>query len=226
MIIEKYTFLQIALGIAALNWLAVALKWKILEYITKPATMLALGAYIWNLRPGLVINGNINWLLLAIILSLIGDVFLMLPGDFFIPGLMAFSLTLVAYLLTLTISLPTFNLASILVILIVGLTMHQIYRQIAVGVEKTGNPLLKVLVLGYTVVLSIMVIFALLTLVSHGWENYRALLISAGALLFLVSNIWSGWERFVEPLKFGGFRVMVSYHVGQCLMCLGFLITF
>ena len=37
----------IVLVLAILNWIAADKKWKVLEYITKPATMLVLLWWIW-----------------------------------------------------------------------------------------------------------------------------------------------------------------------------------
>ena len=41
-----YEFLLLALIIAILDWIAVAKKWKRIEYFAKPATMLALLAWV------------------------------------------------------------------------------------------------------------------------------------------------------------------------------------
>ncbi len=220
----NFEFVQIALGTAVLNWIAVARQWKWLEYITKPATMLALMAFVWEFRPGLTFFDDLNWLLLALFFSLAGDVFLMLPGNLFIPGLVSFLLAHVAYIMALWISLPPFGLASLMVILMVAVTSLQIYRRIAAGLHRSGETGMKIPVLLYTTVISVMVIFALLTLVSSGWENYRAILLSAGALLFYISDTWLAWDRFVEPLKHLDLRVMVSYHLAQICLCLGFLV--
>ena len=221
----KYLFVQIALGFAALNWAALALKWKWLEYIAKPAAMLALLAYVWRLRPGLLVNGNINWLILALLFSLAGDILLMLPKNLFLPGLLTFLLAHIAYIFALSIVLPPLNLASLFVALMVGMTSVQIYRRVAAGLESSGETRMKIPVLLYTSAISVMVILALLTLVSNEWENYRALLLSAGALLFFISDTWIAWDRFVEPLKYRHLRVMSSYHLAQVCLCLGFLIT-
>ncbi|MBL7162558.1 MAG: lysoplasmalogenase [Anaerolineales bacterium] len=221
----KYLFIKIALGFAALNWAAIVIKWKWLEYIAKPAAMLALLAYVWRLRPGLVVHGNINWLIFALLFSLAGDIFLMLPGNLFLPGLIAFLLAHMAYIFALSIALPPLNLASLIVVLMVGMTSVQIYRRVAAGLESSGETRMKIPALLYTTVISVMVILALLTLVSNGWENYRALLLSAGALLFSISDTWIAWDRFVEPLKYRDLRVMSSYHLGQVCLCLGFLMT-
>ena len=222
---SKYLFVQIAVGLAVLNWVALIIKWKWLEYFAKPATIIALMAFVWRLRPGFVIHGNINWLLFALIFSLAGDIFLMLPRNLFLPGLVSFFLAHIAYILALSQTLPSFDLAVLLVILMVGITGLQIYRRLAAGLVISGQTEMRIPVMLYISVISMMGIFALLTLVSNGIENYRALLLSAGALLFFISDTWFAWDRFAEPLKFRDLRVMISYHIAQICLCLGFLVS-
>ncbi len=219
----KYLFVKIALGLAALHWGGIVIKWKWLQYLTKPATILALIAFVWRFRPGFVLRGDLNWLVFALLFSLVGDVLLMLPGNLFLPGLVSFLLAHIAYIFALSNALPPFNLPSLIVVLMVAMTSVQIYRRLAAGLENSQERSLKIPVMLYITVLSIMVVLALLTLVSNGWENYRALLLSAGALLFFISDTWLAWDRFVEPLKHHDLRVMISYHLAQICLSLGFL---
>ena len=67
----KYRFLYIALYIAIVNWIAATKKWKWLVYLTKPAVILAIMAYVWRLRPYLIASdGRFNWLIGALLFSL------------------------------------------------------------------------------------------------------------------------------------------------------------
>ncbi len=83
----SYSFFGLALVLAVLDWIAVAGGWKKLEYFTKPATMVALLAFMVQ-NGGL--SGGMLWFTLGLAFSLAGDVFLMLPRDRFIAGLVAF----------------------------------------------------------------------------------------------------------------------------------------
>jgi uncharacterized membrane protein YhhN len=220
--IGKYTLLQIALGIAVFNWLAVSVRWKWLEYLTKPAVMIAMIAGVFRLRPGLVAQGQVNWLALALIFSLVGDIFLMLPGDRFIPGLAAFLLAHVAYIINFSVGGGfSINPATLILAALVAATSLQLYRRIAAGLTRKGQHKLKLPVLAYTIVISTMTLIALNTLTTPAWENYRALMIGAGALLFMLSDTWIAWDRFVEPLRWRDLRVMMTYHLGQLLLVLG-----
>lgn len=224
----KYRFLYIALYIAIVNWVAVTKKWKWLVYLTKPAVMLAIMAYVWRLRPYLMApDDRFNWLLGALFFSLVGDILLMLPGNFFIPGLIAFLLGHVAYIISFAaVSTFTLNAPLIIVIAMVSVTAYQIYRQIAGALTHSGKDKVKIPILIYTGTLSVTLIMALNTLTSNSFETYRALFASGGALLFSLSDTWLAWDRFVEPLPWRDFRIMATYHVGQAFLCLGFLMTF
>lgn len=226
MVIEKYTFLQLALIIAILNWVAVMLKLRFLEYISKPATMIAIWAFVWHLRTGLVVHGSINWLLIAITLSLVSEIIQLLPAKSILPWFISSSSSNIAFILALLSNFNPIDVTTLLVVLMVGFTMYPIYLRFITSLKKSGNAKLRFPLLGFLSSISLMLISALLTLTSNHWENYRALLVSGGALLLFISSIWSMWDRFVEPLKFSRLQISVSFHLAQCLLCLGFLMTF
>lgn len=71
--------LTMTLLIAFADWVAVALDRRSIEYVLKPATMVALGAFVLALK---LPSGEVRWWhLAAIACSLAGDVFLMLPAS-------------------------------------------------------------------------------------------------------------------------------------------------
>ncbi len=92
------TLIGIAVLFAILDWIAVARKWQIVEYIAKPAVMVCLIAW-------LVMNSGMTvpllWFTIGLAFSLAGDVFLMLPKERFIPGLISFLLAHIAYIIGL-----------------------------------------------------------------------------------------------------------------------------
>src|SRR4051812_29735006 len=91
--------LFVPLVVAVVDWVAVARGWKKLEYAAKPGVMLALLAWL-----GLSAFFNsagaapLIWFAAGLLLSLVGDVLLMLPPRFFIGGLAAFLLAHAAYI--------------------------------------------------------------------------------------------------------------------------------
>ena len=72
---------------AAADWAAVAAGNKRVEYVAKPLAMAALVAVAVALDPS--DESRRTWFVLAGVLSLAGDVFLMLPRDRFVAGLVS-----------------------------------------------------------------------------------------------------------------------------------------
>jgi uncharacterized membrane protein YhhN len=214
----NYTFLILALIIALVDWYAVAKEWKTLEYVAKPGVMLSLLAWMWAING---FEGPLFWFTLGLVFSLAGDVFLMLPRDRFIPGLVSFLLAHLAYVMGFTRSLPPANLTSLVLALLVTIAAGRIYRRIAASLAEAGETKLRTPVLTYTNVISLMLLAALLTLIRPDWSTGPALLSSAGALLFFASDGLLAWNKFVEKLRYGKLLVIITYHLGQVLIVLG-----
>jgi uncharacterized membrane protein YhhN len=128
--------------VAAVDWLAVAKGLKKIEYIAKPATMLVLLGL-------LALVGGFGSLPLicfglGIFFSLVGDVFLMVSyarfsNRWFIPGLIAFLLAHVSYIVGLNIPLPdTSPIWSLGLAVVLALTAARILRRILAGVRQKG----------------------------------------------------------------------------------------
>lgn len=222
----NYFFFGLAFALAVLDWIAVAQKWKKLEYFAKPATMVALLAFVIQ-NGGL--RGGMLWFTLGLALSLAGDVFLMLPRERFIAGLVSFLLAHVAYIVGLSPRLPadmTIRLIALSLALILALTAAQIYRRIAAGLRAGGKARLRAPVLVYSIVISIMLFSAMLTLLSSRWFSVHALTVCAGAALFFLSDTILAWNRFVSPMRYGRLMNMSTYHLGQLLIALGATLHF
>jgi uncharacterized membrane protein YhhN len=210
--------LWLALPVALLDWLAVVRRWKPLEYLAKPGVMLVL--LTWLLSVGGV-GGHLVWFAAGIALSMAGDIFLMLPKERFIAGLVAFLFAHLAYLIGFNLTPPPLNLPSVLLAILVVLAASRLYRAIATSLLAAGKNSLKTPVLVYSIVISLMLLSALLTLVRPEWAEGPALLVSAGAILFFLSDAILAWNRFVTPLRHGKLAIIVSYHIGQTLLILG-----
>jgi len=211
-------FFWIALGIALLDWVAVAKQWKTLEYFAKPGVMVALLLSLWS-TGGL--SGPLLWFALGLFFSMWGDIFLMLPREQFIAGLVAFLLGPIAYLIGFNQPLPPLNLPGLILAVMVGLTAARLARAIVAGLLRSGNASLRLPVLAYSAVISLMLLSALLTLVRPDWDSGDALLASAGAMLFFISDSVLAWNKFVTPLPNGRLLVIITYHLGQALIALG-----
>jgi uncharacterized membrane protein YhhN len=196
----------IALGVAALaalaDWYAVARGRPRLEYVAKPVTMVALAVVAMTLDPADPTRRL--WFVAAVVFSLAGDVFLMLPRDRFVAGVAAF---LVAHLCYLA-GLLRGDFSG------VGLTVGAVLMAVAILV--TGPPLIRALhrrhaellvpVVVYMVAISAMVIAAF---------AFGPLTAAIGALLFAGSDSVLARDRFVHPIARAHLIVMVTYHLGQ-----------
>jgi uncharacterized membrane protein YhhN len=214
----SYALLWLALIVAVVDWVAVQKRNKPVEYIAKPGVMVVLLIWLWQAS---AFQGALLWFGLGLLFSMAGDIFLMLPREQFIPGLISFLLAHLAYLVGFNQSAPPINLVSVLLVLLVGITSMQLYRRLAGGLQASGQADLKIPVLAYSAVISLMLISALLSLVRPEWAEGPALVASSGALLFFLSDSFLGWNKFVAPLSYGHLRVIVTYHLGQILIVLG-----
>ncbi len=223
----------IILVLAILDWIAAEKKWKILEYVTKPATMLALLWWIWQ---SVGFGGSMLWFTIGVIFCMAGDVFLMLPRDMFIFGLLAFLLGHISYILGLNNVPPFINMAglflliilekvlAIVTIIILGIYLVWLFPLLARGLAEKGKKALRIPVLVYSLVISLMVYSALMTWNRAGWTTAAALCVSMGAVLFFASDSMLAWDRFLNPLPHARLRVMVTYHLGQIGIILGALL--
>lgn len=214
----SFTLILLALIIAIVDWAAVYSRYKPLEYIAKPAVMVVLLIWMWQAS---AFQGALLWFGIALVFSLAGDVFLMLRREQFIPGLVSFLLAHLAYIIGFNQTSPAWNLPGLIIIVLVALTMLRIYRRIAAGLVAGGNSSLRTPVMIYSLVISLMLISALLTLTGNTWQALPAILVSTGALLFFISDTLLAWNKFVQPLRFAPLAVIITYHLGQTLLVLG-----
>jgi len=212
--------LVISLVLAGIDWLAVARRQKRLEYVFKPATLVAVIIGAWLLMRGPHDVWQARFFLPGLVFSLAGDVFLMLPGvgagsprSYFLPGLVAFLLAHLCYIAGLNPTLPPWpSLAVLVVVTVIGLAL---FRSIAAGLRHQGQTALLVPVALYSLVLSLMLLSAWATLFRPEWTPLRRGLVIVGASLFFASDAMLAWDRFVTPSPSARLRVIVTYHLGQ-----------
>jgi len=207
-----------ALACAAVNWLAVEKHWKPLEYLSKPSVMLLLLAWLWQVGG---LRGWTLWFAAGIILSLAGDLFLMLPRGLFIAGLVSFFLAHLAYIAGLNPTLPPITPATLALAAILGIIVGQVYARISKGLAGAEAHALAIPVSAYSIVLTLMVLSAVLTLFRPEWYRPHALIVSCGAVVFLISDSLLAWDRFVAPLPHAPLQVMLTYHMGQIGILVG-----
>ena len=137
-----------------------------------------------------------------LVLSLTGDVFLMLPDDRFVAGLAAFLLAHVAYVVGLNLHTDGNWWWAGPVVVVVGFLGVRLVR----GIRRSGASELVVPVVVYVVVIAAMGISALAS--GNRWA-------AVGAVLFMASDSLIGETRFVRPAAWAPVAIMVTYHLGQ-----------
>lgn len=185
------------------NWVAVARRQKRLEYVCKPGTLAALIGVALALDP---MHGDTRaWFVVALVLSLSGDVFLMLPSDRFVAGLTAFLLAHIAYVIGLTRhggSAVALLVAAIPVVIVAGALGARFLRAAA----KSGQSELFRPLVAYMTVIAAMVTCALAS---------GIFLAGAGAVLFMASDALIAETRFVRERTWAPVVIIVTYHLGQ-----------
>jgi uncharacterized membrane protein YhhN len=148
---------------------------------------------------------------LGLACSLLGDVFLMLPKERFIPGLASFLVAHLAYLAAFAAGVPFGSGPLLLVPLLAA-------AAVLLRVLWPGLAQLRIPVLVYTV--------AILLMVWSAWERSRAFpsagatLAAAGALLFMVSDAVLALHRFHRPFRSAQLVIMATYVAAQALISL------
>ena len=188
--------------IAVVDWVAVATDRRSIEYVCKPATMVALIAAVLALHPA---DPTVRvWFVVALVCSLAGDVFLMLPQDLFIPGLVSFLLGHLAYVAGLSLAHRSWALTAVGAVLVVA-GVAIVLPRLLPGAKREAPQLVPPVIV-YVAVISVMVVGA--------WGSAVALAI-VGAVFFYSSDATLAWNRFVHEYPRGRVAVMITYHLGQ-----------
>ncbi len=188
------------------DWIAKARQDRRLEYLCKPATLVALIVAALALDPAADAVARRGWFVAALVLSLAGDVLLMLDDelrDLFIPGLAAFLLAHICYLVGFWTDGPSVWALAVSIVIVVALIRPFALR---ILVALRDEPSLGIPVAAYMGVILAMVATAVAT------GNVAA---GVGAALFAVSDTMIAWNRFVRPFEHADVAIMVTYHLGQ-----------
>jgi uncharacterized membrane protein YhhN len=208
-----------ALIFAALESLALWKKWSRLEYLAKPAVMIILFIWLWT-STGL--SGASLWFGLGILLSLTGDILLMVSLDrLFMAGLIAFLLAHLAYLIGFNIPIPQISAWGFFLAIMVGLGGMRVIRRIVAALVASGQTRMRTPIIIYGTVISLMLLSAMMKMTDFTWNANAATLISVGAFLFYVSDIILAWHKFVAPIQNGRIYNIGAYHLGQITLIAG-----
>jgi uncharacterized membrane protein YhhN len=198
-----FVLLALALASAAFDWMAVHQEQKALEYLCKPLTLVLLIGCALALTPD---DGAVRaWFVAALVLCLLGDVFLMLPQDLFVFGLASFLLGHVAYIVGMHVDGvdgPRFMVGIVIVMALLVLIGTPILRGVRAGPEAAmAGP-----VVAYMFVISAMVASAI-------GVGHPSLVV--GAALFYASDALIAWNRFIAETRHGRLAIIITYHLAQ-----------
>ena len=184
-----------------------------LHWLAKPATTLLIAAIAWQARPAASPSYR-RAVLAGMLLSCVGDIALMLPVDAFVPGLVAFLLAHVCYIVAFRAGLRA------------GAGLWAAF--VLLGAFATLNVLclwphlpapMRIPVLAYVVVLASMAVLAL----ARAWarpqpaapESCSARWAAIGAVLFVASDSLLAWDRFAGGLPLASLLVLSTYYAAQ-----------
>ena len=183
-------------------------RWAV--YLFKPLTTTLIILTAWQIsRP--VSPFYQSAILVGLLCSLAGDVFLMLPNDRFIAGLVSFLIAHLCYIGAFT-SRSGFQFTPLLLVpfLLYGALMlrllwtHVGAMQIPVGVYMAA-----ILIMGWQA--------------AEQWqqtEQSGAQLALMGALLFIISDSTLALDHFRKPFKMASWIILSTYYMAQWLIAL------
>ncbi|MGH8082446.1 MAG: lysoplasmalogenase [Lysobacter sp.] len=186
---------------------AYAISW--LHYLFKPLTTLLIAAMVWR-HGGDAEPGYRRAIFAGLLLSTCGDVFLMLPGDWFVFGLGSFLLAHLAYLVGLCGRAR----------LCAAAWPFLAYAVLAAGVLAILWPHLPaalcVPVVVYVVVLATMAAQA--AVVWRRWPVPATAFAALGGAFFVASDASLAIDRFAAPFGAASALVLATYWIAQTLI--------
>ncbi|MFC4525909.1 lysoplasmalogenase [Dyella halodurans] len=187
--------------------------WQWLHWICKPLTTVLIAWTAWRMAPPLSERYR-RWIVIGMLFSLVGDIFLMLPQDAFVPGLVAF---LFAHVCFIRAVLDDARFAARPWALLVCLAYAALNLWL---LWPSLPPALYAPVVVYVVVLACMAGQA----ASRAWWHAGDALAvparwaAAGALLFMLSDTLIAWNRFRLAIPWAALWILATYYAA--LWCL------
>ncbi len=216
--IKKHTGVYIFFGIIAILDILSGQFFPDVRYFTKPLLMpLLMLAYYMEVKP----LGLFSRILLSgLFFSWVGDVLLMLEylnGSFFIGGLLSFLTAHLMYIRyfakTSSVNEPYLKRRPVMLLVIVAYVIELMY----ILWPYLGEMKLPVLIYGS--VIGVMLAFALWQI--GKLDKKAALLFTAGAAFFVLSDSLLAINKFRSQFPFAGMAIMLTYCLAQYLIARG-----
>lgn len=221
-----YILLLATLAIALISWLATLKHWTVVNYITRFGVMLML--FVWLLFVSTIRTGSLSGPLgkfaLGLVLFMIGDIMMILSPfrGFSLLGIVFYIMAQIAYIAGLNPQPPLINIPNFILATLVIIIAWQIARRVFVELHNNEQNILLPYALVFTLVISALLFSGLCKLTEgESWADSHAYLVSGGALLLFLSNIFLSFNTWVSPLPYGVLRTTMTYHLGNILLVLG-----
>ena len=180
----SWVFAAMSVVFALTDWWATHAERPSVRLVSKPATLAALIGVAVAVDPS-VSPAIRAWMVMGLVLSLAGDVFLMLDERWFLAGLGAFLLGHIAYVVGLQLA-PTSTAWTLVGLAVVAASIAIVGRPMLRRLASGAHRDLLLPVIAYAVVISAMVVSAFGT--AAPWAI-------VGAGLFYVSDGTLAWNR-------------------------------
>jgi sterol desaturase/sphingolipid hydroxylase (fatty acid hydroxylase superfamily)/uncharacterized membrane protein YhhN len=190
-----------------------------LHFLFKPLTLTLAIIFVATRAVSTGVRGRFDSkLLVALLFSLAGDVFLMLPGNQPLAGLPPFILGLGSFLVAHVFYIALFRQGqawfpskrALLIVLGFGAAMY------AIVWGGLGDLVLKVAVAAYVTVISLMAAQAIGRAVTLGDNASRW--VAVGACVFMLSDSLIAINKFVTPVALSSLWILVTYYAAQMLI--------
>ena len=209
-------FYVLIVGLCAANWSGAYRDNLKLYHVTKPLVLLAMIGFF-------AYHGGLStpWLpfFIALVFSVIGDVFLMAERTrYFIAGMAAFALAHVAYVYGFSQwAVPGWVYIPAVIVLLVIVLAFSIYIETQCkgsSVPRIQKHLFKI----YGVLVAGMTLVAWLSLAREGWGKVPAVMAGVGASFFTLSDLMIALGRLEKRIPHERFWVIMTYHIAQMLL--------
>lgn len=203
--------LVIASIFSVVDWWAVARNSKIVEYICKPAATIAFLAAAMFIS----VDDSLpkTWRIIAFVFCVLGDIFLMLPRDTFVPGLASFAIAQILFTVSFATGETTALRVVVGIVLLIPVALL-LARRFVTAIKTSGHAELVVPVCVYMVVISAMAVGSI--------ASGSAVAIG-GALIFMASDSLIAETRFVKAKPWHSVGIMVTYHAALAALALSLL---
>ncbi|MCI0709981.1 MAG: lysoplasmalogenase [Chloroflexi bacterium] len=172
-------------------------------YVFKPLTMIFITA-IALLEESTISDTYKIFIIVGLLFSVMGDVWLMLPDDRFVQGLVSFLIAHIFYIAAF--SSVGDHIASLLVLIPLGAVAGSMFWYLRPALGKYLMP-----VLAYLLVILVM-----------GWQSFNRLDVEAGelaavvgALLFMLSDSLLAINRFRQHFHLAQLLILSTYFAAQ-----------